>query len=349
MMDRAGVLQRPRRHPHPGALPPKYQFVNYYAPARPMERMTHFSTFSLNREPETTIRIIAGDLNDCPNVAVDRKSPAALAEGRDQVLVANRPHPPVGTACSSAGLGDYVLDAPLSEHRPVSVTIACPSAKSTTAVLSLPETSSQADEAFAACISLIIDTSHRSDPLDPLAAFEEAMTRLKIAALKRRTHALEVLAALLDHQKRAGWQDSVSMNKRLILERARQIRIRAHIPELSSEEQLSHTSHDRLAARRTAIKIDALRLMDKPISTDPVNSLEHVRNHFQSHHTPNDRASPKSKMLALPFSILFMRPMTQRHTKLLEESRTADEFVAAIGKTDKGRSLGVSGNPYEMY
>ncbi|SCV67914.1 BQ2448_5525 [Microbotryum intermedium] len=36
------------------------------------------------------------------------------------------------------------------------------------------------------------------------------------------------------------------MNKRLILERARQLRIRAHIPELSSEEQLSHTAANAL-------------------------------------------------------------------------------------------------------
>ncbi|SCV73782.1 BQ2448_6212 [Microbotryum intermedium] len=44
-----------------------------------------------------------------------------------------------------------------------------------------------------------------------------------------------------------------------------------------------------------------------------------------------------------------MRPMTQRHSKLLEEPFTADEFVAAIAKTDKGGSPGASGLPYEIY
>ncbi|SCV75020.1 BQ2448_8049 [Microbotryum intermedium] len=429
MLERAGVLQRPRCYPHPGALPPKYQFVNYYAPARPMERMAHFSTFSLNREPDTTIRIIAGDLNDCPNLAVDRKSvspgprPASHAThwrtliGRITYSVIDtirylhpharqfsRPHRQKGVIKSWSRIdhillseqhahllvsGTTFVDAPLSDHRPVSVTIACPSAESSTAVPSLPETSSQlfrvntrvyADEAFAARIPFIIDASRRSHPLDPLAAFEEAMARLKIAssdharhlnrqfltmkaALERRTHELEALP-VLDDQKRAEWQDSVSMNKRLILERARQLRIRAHIPELSSEEPLSHTVHARLAGRRTTIKIDALRLADESISTDLVKCLEHIQTPFQSHHTPDDRdvaqvEDARSTLLdpvrsALPRSTKhsdsrFMRPMTQRHSKLLEEPFTADEFVEAIGKTDKGRSPGASGLPYEMY
>ncbi|SCV67104.1 BQ2448_5750 [Microbotryum intermedium] len=318
MLERAGVLQRPRCYPHPGALTPKYQFVNYYAPARPMERMAHFSTFSLNREPDTTIRIIAGDLNDCPNLAVDRKSvspgprPASQAThwrtliGRIPYSVVDtirylhpharqfsRPHRQKGVIKSWSRIDHILLS---------------------TAVPSLPETSSQlfrvntrvyADEAFAARIPFIIDASRRSHPLDPLAAFEEAMARLKIAssdharhlnrqfltmkaALERRTHELEALP-VLDDQKRAEWQDSVSMNKRLILERARQLRIRAHIPELSSEEPLSHTVHARLAGRRTTIKIDALRLADESISTDLVKCLEHIQTHFQSHHTPDDR------------------------------------------------------------
>ncbi|SCV67606.1 BQ2448_5217 [Microbotryum intermedium] len=413
MLERAGVLQRPRCYPHPGALPPKYQFVNYYAPARPMERMAHFSPFSLNREPDTTIRIIAGDLNDCPNLAVDRKSvspgprPASHAThwrtliGRIPYSVIDtirylhpharqfsRPHRQKGHAHLLVS-GTTSVDAPLSDHRPVSVTIACPSAESSTAVPSLPETSSQlfrvntrvsADEAFAARIPFIINASRRSHPLDPLAAFEEAMARLKIAssdharhlnrqfltmkaALERRTHELEALP-VLDDQRRAEWQDSVSMNKRLILERARQLRIRAHIPELSSEEPLSHTVHARLAGRRTTIKIDALRLADESISTDLVKCLEHIQTHFQSHHTPDDRdvaqvEDARSTLLdpvrsALPRSTKhsdsrFMRPMTQRHSKLLEEPFTADEFVEAIGKTDKGRSPGASGLPYEMY
>ncbi|SCV74827.1 BQ2448_7856 [Microbotryum intermedium] len=410
MLERAGVLQRPRCYPHPGALPPKYQFLNYYAPARPMERMAHFSTFSLNREPDTTIRIIAGDLNDCPNLAVDRKSvspgprPASHAThwrtliGRIPYSVIDtirylhpharqfsRPHRQKGVIKSWSRIdhillseqhahllvsGTTFVDAPLSDHRPVSVTIACPSAESSTAVPSLPETSSQlfrvntrvyADEAFAARIPFIIDASRRSHPLDPLSAFEKAMARLKIAssdharhlnrqfltmkaALERRTHELEALP-VLDDQKRAEWQDSVFMNKRLILERARQLRIRAHIPQLSSEEPLSHTVHARLAGRRTTIKIDALRLAD-------------------DHHTPDDRdvaqvEDARSTLLdpvrsALPRSTKhsdsrFMRPMTQRHSKLLEEPFTANEFVEAIGKTDKGRSPGASGLPYEMY
>ncbi|SCZ91396.1 BZ3500_MvSof-1268-A1-R1_Chr1-2g01381 [Microbotryum saponariae] len=37
------------------------------APVIPMERKAHFSTSSLNRKPDTTIRIIAGVLKDFPN------------------------------------------------------------------------------------------------------------------------------------------------------------------------------------------------------------------------------------------------------------------------------------------
>ncbi|SCV71439.1 BQ2448_3027 [Microbotryum intermedium] len=332
MLEKAGVLQRPRCYPHPGALPPKYQFVNYYAPARPMERMAHFSTFSLNREPDTTIRIIAGDLNDCPNLAVDRKSvspgprPASHAThwrtliGRIPYSVIDTirylhphvrqfswPHRQKGVIKSWSRIdhillseqhahllvsGTTFVDAPLSDHRPVSVTIACPSDESSTAVPSLPETSSQlfrvntrvyADEAFAARIPFIIDAS-RSDHARHL---NRQFLTMK-AALERRTHELEALP-VLDDQKQAEWQDSVSMNKRLILERARQLRIRPHIPELSSEEPLSHTVYARLAGRRTTIKIDALRLADESISTDLVKCLEHIQTHFQSHHTPDDR------------------------------------------------------------
>ncbi|SCV72874.1 BQ2448_35 [Microbotryum intermedium] len=398
MLERAGVLQRPRCYPHPGALPPKYQFLNYYAPARPMERMAHFSTFSLNREPDTTIRIIAGDLNDCPNLAVDRKSvspgprPASHAThwrtliGRIPYSVIDtirylhpharqfsRPHRQKGVIKSWSRIdhillseqhahllvsGTTFVDAPLSDHRPVSVTIACPSAESSTAVPSLPETSSQlfrvntrvyADEAFAARIPFIIDASRRSHPLDPLAAFEEAMARLKIASSDHARHLNRQFLTMKAALEPSEWQDSVSMNKRLILERARQLRIRAHIPELSSEEPLSHTVHARLAGRRTTIKIDALRLADESISTDLVKCLNIFKPISKATTRRMIGTLPKSKMLALPFLILFMRPMTQRHSKLLEEPFTADEFVEAIGKTDKGRSPGASGLPYEMY
>ncbi|SDA03272.1 BZ3500_MvSof-1268-A1-R1_Chr7-1g09347 [Microbotryum saponariae] len=429
MLERAGLLQRPCRHPHPGALPPKYQFVNYYAPVNPKERKAHFSTFSLDREPETTVRIIAGDLNDCPNVMVDRKS--VSTEGRSssaptywRTLIGrlpfavidtiqylhphsnhfSRPHQQAGKIKSWSRI-DYILlseqhaqllvsgttylDALLSDHRPVYVGIACPSAKSTPALPSLPETSSQllrvntrvyADEAFAARIPFIIDASRESHPLDPLAAFEEAMSRLRSASsdharhlnrqfsttketLERRIHELEALGTF-DDGRRAEWQDLVAMTKVLILDRARQMRIRAHIPELSSEEQLSHTVHARLAARRTAIKIDTLRLADGSPSTDLTKCLDHARAYFQDHHTPDDRdpaqvEAARSTLLdpvrrALPrgkkhSDSRFMRPMTARHAKLLEEPFTADEFAAAIAKTDKGRSPGASGLPYEMY
>ncbi|KDE02261.1 hypothetical protein MVLG_07174 [Microbotryum lychnidis-dioicae p1A1 Lamole] len=158
MLERAGLLQRPCRHPHPGALPPKYQFVDYYAPVNPKERKAHFSALSLDREPETTVRIIAGDLNDCPNVMLPFAVIDTIRYLHSHSNHFSRPHKQAGKIKSWSRI-DYILlseqhahllvsgttylDALLSDHRPVCVGIACPTAESTSALPSLPETSSQ--------------------------------------------------------------------------------------------------------------------------------------------------------------------------------------------------------------
>ncbi|SGZ32767.1 BQ5605_C040g11911 [Microbotryum silenes-dioicae] len=270
MLERAGLLQRPCRHPHPGALPPKYQFVDYYAPVNPKERKAHFSALSLDREPETTVRIIAGDLNDCPNVMVDRKS----------VSTEGWPHKQAGKIKSWSRI-DYILlseqhayllvsgttylDALLSDHRPVCVGIACPTAESTSALPSLPETSSQ-----------LLRVNTRSYPLDPLAAFEEAMSRLRSASsdharhlnqqfsttketLERRIQDLEALDTF-DDGRRAEWQDLVAMTK---------LRGAA----------LSH-GPCKTRCSPNGIKIDTLRLADGSPSTDLTKCLDHARAYF---------------------------------------------------------------------
>ncbi|SGY37873.1 BQ5605_C003g01906 [Microbotryum silenes-dioicae] len=117
-----------------------------WAPVNPKERKAHFDTFSLNREPDKTIRIIAGVLDDCPNVffwlcAAHEPSPAVY----------------VGIACSSAKARQPYRRARKYQLLRVNTRV-------------------YADEAFAARIPLITDASRKSHPLDPLAAFEEAST-----------------------------------------------------------------------------------------------------------------------------------------------------------------------------
>lgn len=401
----------------------RFEFTNYYAPVHQEDRRRHYQSLKFSRQPDTTVRLLAGDLNDCPNPEIDRKDQMdRRTHWRELVSVLpfgfvdcirrlhphsaqfTRPNIRNGKVVSWSRI-DHVLlteqhsnllvsgatlsNAPFSDHRPVQVIIACPAFGRAPAAASLPDTSSQitrvnarvyADEDFTSRIPLIIDAALRSHPLDAIAGFEDAMLRLKRASLDHArdlnreffatqrafTERMQQLEAMrsLDDQQQIEWQQLVATTKRLQLDRARQMRIRAHVPEVCSEEQVSHTVHARLANRKSSVNIETLRLDDGELSTDLEPCLEHVRAHFQRHYTPDLRdlastqtarssllehvrsAKPKGANESDPH---FMRPMTTQHATRLIEPFTSDEFVDAIKKTDAGRSPGASGLPYEMF
>ncbi|SCZ99475.1 BZ3501_MvSof-1269-A2-R1_Chr7-1g09254 [Microbotryum saponariae] len=147
-------------------------------------------------------------------------------------------------------------------------------------------------------------------------------------------------------------------------ERARQLRIRAHVPEIATEERLSRPVHAKLAARSSDSKITALRLPNGELTHDIDVALDHTQAHFQRLYDLEPRDRDHVERLRDDFLApirsartcddpssdpLFLRRLSEAHIELLQQPITEDEVVAAIATTHPGRSPGPSGVPYELY
>ncbi|SGZ13617.1 BQ5605_C028g10581 [Microbotryum silenes-dioicae] len=162
----------------------------------------------------------------------------------------------------------------------------------------------------------------------------------------------------------AEWTRTSEELKRAVEERARLLRIRAHVPEIASEERLSRPVHAKLAARNSDSKITALRLSNGELTHDIDVALDHTQAHFQRlyHIEPRDpdRVDRLRDEFLAPIRAartcddprsdpLFLRRLSESQIDLLQRPITEDEVVAAIGTTHPGRSPGPSGVPYELY
>ncbi|SCV70054.1 BQ2448_1448 [Microbotryum intermedium] len=160
------------------------------------------------------------------------------------------------------------------------------------------------------------------------------------------------------------WTRTSEELKRAVEERARLLRIRAHVPEIASEERLSRPVHAKLAARNSDSKITALRLNNGELTHDINVALDHTQAHFQrlyhiESHDPDRVDRLRDEFLA-PIRAArtcddprsdpyFLRRLSEVQIDLLQQPITEDEVVAAIGTTHPGRSPGPSGVPYELY
>ncbi|SGY27612.1 BQ5605_C126g13333 [Microbotryum silenes-dioicae] len=156
-----------------------------------------------------------------------------------------------------------------------------------------------------------------------------------------RVQDLEALPVMGDEET-AEWTRTTEELRRAVNERARQLRIRAHVPEIATEERLSRPVHAKLAARSSDSKITALRLPNGELTHDIDVALDHTQAHFQRLYNlePRDRDHLGPALSATTL---------EAHIELLQQPITEDEVVAAIATTHPGRSPGPSGVPYELY
>ncbi|SCV72369.1 BQ2448_3906 [Microbotryum intermedium] len=183
-----------------------------------------------------------------------------------------------------------------------------------------------------------------------------------------RVQDLEVLP-VWGEEETGEWTRTSEELKRVVEERARLHRIRAHVPEIASEERLSRPVHAKLAARNSDSKITALRLNNGELTHDINVTLDHTQAHFQrlyhiESHNPDRVDRLRDEFLA-PIRAArvvatrtcddprsdpyFLRRLSEAQIDLLQQPITEDEVVAAIGTTHPGRLPGPSGVPYELY
>ncbi|SCZ95546.1 BZ3500_MvSof-1268-A1-R1_C050g00197 [Microbotryum saponariae] len=170
------------------------EIINMYAPVQEDDRRDFFGLLHFNAPRPKTLRILAGDLNDCPDVSVDRVSITDRAwtpVSHWQTLLSKIAFKALDTVrhrkiCSWSRI-DYILvqcswanrllsastlfDAPCSDHRPVVATFALPTSNADAEPpLSLPSTSDFIsrlnpmvfdDQDFVASIPGVVDEVYR--------------------------------------------------------------------------------------------------------------------------------------------------------------------------------------------
>ncbi|SDA03109.1 BZ3501_MvSof-1269-A2-R1_Chr11g02884 [Microbotryum saponariae] len=372
---------------------------NIYAPVQPAERLLFFTSLHLRATVSSHIRFIAGDLNDCPIPAVDRAQqvdrpnthhwPVLIKDGRlisrariDFVMVQRRHERRIVSASTL-----YNISRSMSDHRPVTVTFRLrASGAEVEEELRLPEaayfltrinssTFKHAD--FKEFVTPLLEQAPSGDPV---ADLQRVLSESRVQALElsrrlyRERNALEMMlvSRLQDIESRQvmspfdviDWTNTHDALSKLVNERARQSRIRAHVPEIASEERLSRPVHAKLAARSRDVKFQSIRLADGELTTDIERALEHTHSHFQQHYLveakdPEQVATMRDELLGPirsarpcddPLSgARFLRRFSNSHVDILAEPISEAEVLAAIRTTHEGRSPGPSGVPYEMY
>ncbi|SGZ35555.1 BQ5605_C062g12760 [Microbotryum silenes-dioicae] len=357
---------------------------NLYAPVDTKQRLTFFDKLHFHRTQSTHLRLLGGDLNDCPLPAIDRRN-----QGRHghhwPILIGKLDSPytdcirfkhPTHTIFHQTHIVrkrpksfsrlDYFLlqrthqkrlvqastiyDHPkdLSDHRPVSIVLVLWTSEETRLN---PTTTA----AFQGMLEGWLEGASGEEPVGELEvvlgncekegrelARREHRERVeRMAVLVGRVQDLEALPVMGDEET-AEWTRTTEELRRAVNERARQLRIRAHVPEIATEERLSRPVHAKLAARSSDSKITALRLPNGELTHDIDVALDHTQAHFQRLYN----LEPRDRTTSDP---LFLRRLSEAHIELLQQPITEDEVVAAIATTHPGRSPGPSGVPYELY
>ncbi|SGZ31797.1 BQ5605_C042g12003 [Microbotryum silenes-dioicae] len=395
-----------------------------YAPVDTKQRLTFFDKLHFHRTQSTHLRLLGGDLNDCPLPAIDRRN-----QGRHghhwPILIGKLDSPytdcirfkhPLTPSFTRPNIVrkrpksfsrlDYFLlqrthqkrlvqastiyDHPkdLSDHRPVSIVLVLSDERGDAAEPnnSLPTTSNQLHRinaatfktaAFQGMLEGWLEGASGEEPVGELEvvlgncekegrelARREHRERVeRMAVLVGRVQDLEALPVMGDEET-AEWTRTTEELRRAVNERARQLRIRAHVPEIATEERLSRPVHAKLAARSSDSKITALRLPNGELTHDIDVALDHTQAHFQRLYNLEPRDRDHVERLRDDFLApiraartcddpssdpLFLRRLSEAHIELLQQPITEDEVVAAIATTHPGRSPGPSGVPYELY
>ncbi|SGY95028.1 BQ5605_C036g11467 [Microbotryum silenes-dioicae] len=397
---------------------------NLYAPVDTKQRLTFFDKLHFHRTQSTHLRLLGGDLNDCPLPAIDRRNQGRhghhwpiligkLDSPYTDCIQFKHPLTPSFTRPNivrkrpkSFSQLDYFLlqrthqkrlvqastiyDHPkdLSDHRPVSIVLVLSDERGDAAEPnnSLPTTSNQLHRinaatfktaAFQGMLEGWLEGASGEEPVGELEvvlgncekegrelARREHRERVeRMAVLVGRVQDLEALPVMGDEET-AEWTRTTEELRQAVNERARQLRIRAHVPEIATEERLSRPVHAKLAARSSDSKITALRLPNGELTHDIDVALDHTQAHFQRLYDLEPRDRDHVERLRDDFLApiraartcddpssdpLFLGRLSEAHIELLQQPITEDEVVAAIATTHPGRSPGPSGVPYELY
>ncbi|SCZ88897.1 BZ3501_MvSof-1269-A2-R1_C66g00371 [Microbotryum saponariae] len=396
---------------------------NLYAPVDPKQRAKFFDKLILHKTQKSHLRLLGGDLNDCPRPEVDRRNQSRrghhwpILMGKLDSAYTDcirykhpitpsftRPNPNRKRPNSFSRLDYFLLqrahqkrldqastiyDYPkdLSDHRPVLIVLALSDdLDAALPQLSLPTTSNQLHRINTTTFKTVefqrmmegwLEGASGEDPVRELEEVLEACRdrggEMARRLHRERTERMEYLVGRVQdlealpvwgEAETAEWTRTSEELKRAVEERARLLRIRAHVPEIASEERLSRPVHAKLAARNSDSKITALRLGNGELTHDIDVALDHTQAHFQRlyHIEPRDpeRVDRLRDELLVPIRAartcddprsdpLFLRRLSEAQIDLLQQPITEDEVVAAIGTTHPGRSPGPSGVPYELY
>ncbi|SCV70147.1 BQ2448_1541 [Microbotryum intermedium] len=400
-----------------------FEINNIYAPVDPKQRATFFDKLIFHKTQKTHLRLLGGDLNDCPRPEVDRRNqrrrshhwpilirkldsaytdcirykhpitPSFTRPNRnrnrpnsfsrlDYMLLQRKHQKRLDQACTH-----YDHHKTLSDHRPVSIVLVLSGELDAAHPQhSLPTTSNQLHRIntttfktaeFQGVMEGLLDGARGEEPVkeleDILEACRERGGELARRLHRERTEWMEYLVGRVqDLEALPEWGEGETLEwtrmseelKRAVEEHARLLRIRAHVPEIASEERLSRTVHAKLAARNSDSKITALRLNNGELTHDINVALDHTQAHFQrlyhiESHNP-DRVDRLWDEFLAPIRAArtcddprsdpyFLRRLSEAQIDLLQQPITEDEVMAAIGTTHPGRSPGPSGVPYELY
>ncbi|SGY27460.1 BQ5605_C128g13347 [Microbotryum silenes-dioicae] len=375
---------------------------NLYAPVDTKQRLTFFDKLHFHRTQSTHLRLLGGDLNDCPLPAIDRRN-----QGRHghhwPILIGKLDSPytdcirfkhPLTPSFTRPNIVrkrpksfsrlDYFLlqrthqkrlvqastiyDHPkdLSDHRPVSIVLVLSDERGDAAQPnnSLPTTSNQLHRinaatfktaAFQGMLEGWLEGASGEEPVGELEvvlgncekegrelARREHRERVeRMAVLVGRVQDLEALPVMGDEET-AEWTRTTEELRRAVNERARQLRIRAHVPEIATEERLSRPVHAKLAARSSDSKITALRLPNGELTHDIDVALDHTQAHFQRLYNLEPRDRDHVERLRDDFLApiraartcddpssdpLFLRRLSEAHIELLQQPITEDEVL----------------------
>ncbi|SDA00140.1 BZ3501_MvSof-1269-A2-R1_Chr2-2g04449 [Microbotryum saponariae] len=396
---------------------------NLYAPVDPKQRAKFFDKLILHKTQKSHLRLLGGDLNDCPRPEVDRRNQSRrghhwpILMGKLDSAYTDcirykhpitpsftRPNPNRKRPNSFSRLDYFLLQRAhqkrldqastiynypkdLSDHRPVLIVLALSDdLDAALPQLSLPTTSNQLHRINTTTFKTVefqrmmegwLEGASGEDPVRELEEVLEACRdrggEMARRLHRERTERMEYLVGRVQdlealpvwgEAETAEWTKTSEELERAVEERARLLRIRAHVPEIASEERLSRPVHAKLAARNSDSKITALRLGNGELTHDIDVALDHTQAHFQRlyHIEPRDpeRVDRLRDELLVPIRAartcddprsdpLFLRRLSEAQIDLLQQPITEDEVVAAIGTTHPGRSPGPSGVPYELY
>ncbi|SGY82716.1 BQ5605_C009g05589 [Microbotryum silenes-dioicae] len=396
---------------------------NVYAPVDAKQRAKFFDKLLFHKTQKSHLRLLGGDLNDCPRPEVDRRNQSR--RGHHWLILIGkldsaytdcirykhpitpsftRPNPNRKRPNSFSRLDYFLLqrthqkrldqastiyDYPkeLSDHRPVLIVLALSDdPDATLPQLSLPTTSNQLHRINTTTFKTVefqrmmegwLEGASGEEPVGELEVILKACRdrggEMARRLHRERTERMEYLVGRVQdleaipewgEAETAEWTRTSEELKRAVEERARLLRIRAHVPEIASEERLSRPVHAKLAARNSDSKITALRLSNGELTHDIDVALDHTQAHFQRlyHIEPRDpdRVDRLRDEFLAPIRAartcddprsdpLFLRRLSESQIDLLQRPITEDEVVAAIGTTHPGRSPGPSGVPYELY